>query len=133
MNGKQVFRVAVLGSPQAERWLLVDAFAFSRRRACGYELAADPASEPPHMFVVDPECPDAIARWTALDRNGVVPAVFLGSVSQRAKFAVVTTRPFTSGRIVDSLDQLARRIEAFSEQTFARRTARSGILQPVLV
>lgn len=134
MKAQKVFRVAIFGSPQAEQWLLHRAFADSRGRAWAYELAADPLSEPPHMCVVDPEAPGALFRWMASDKKGTIPAVFLGSVSQRAKFAVITTRPFTSGRIVDSLDQLARRIVAFSDRTFAARAARTdGLLRPVLV
>ena len=115
MDSRKVFRVTVLGSPQAEQWLLARAFAESEKRPWSYELAADAASQAPHMFVIDPESSGALVRWMALDRKGSLPAVFLGSVSQRAKFAVITARPFTSGRIVDSLDQLARRIAAFPD------------------
>ena len=133
MDVQKVFRVAVIGSPQAEQWLLARAFIGSRKRAWGYELVAYPASRSPHMFIVDPESGGALVRWMALDRKGEIPAVFLGSVSRRAKFAVIATRPFTSGRIVDSLDQLARRISAFSGQVSDGKIARPRMLRPALV
>ena len=130
MKPQKVFRVAILGTPHAERWLLDQAFAESRGRDWCYERALD---EAPHMFVIDPETQDAVVRWGALDPNGVAPAVFFERVHPRAKFAVIVARPITSGRILDSLDQLARRISVFSERVSARKVSRAGMLRPVLV
>lgn len=109
MNRKNTFRVAVLGTPQAEQWLLVRAFAATRERACAYELAADAALRRPDMFVIDPDDDYAIARWAALDPKGSVPAAVFSRVHGRAKCAVVVARPLTSGSIVEALDRIARR------------------------
>ena len=117
MNAKKTFRVAVLGTPQAEQWLLVRAFAATRDRQCIYELVADAAATRPDMYVVDAEHDSAIARWVALDSKGSIPAAFLGRVHPRAKSAVVVSRPHTSGSVVDALDQLTRR---FLEVSAAR-------------
>ena len=108
MDGKQIFRVAILGSPQAERWLLVQAFAETRKRACVY-LATDPGFRQPDMYVIDPDNDLALARWMALDPRGSTPAAFFRRVHSRAKSAVIVSRPLTSGAVVDSLDRLARR------------------------
>jgi hypothetical protein len=109
MSNRNTFRVAVLGSPQAEQWLLVRAFAAKRDDGCDYELAADSAVRRPDMYVVDSESDHAIARWAALDSKGTVPAAFFSRVHPRAKCAVVVSRPLTSGSVVDALDRLARR------------------------
>jgi hypothetical protein len=109
MSKQSIFRVAVLGTPQTEQWLLVRAFAATRDRRCAYELVADAAAGRPDMYVIDFENDYAIARWTALDSKGAVPAAFFARVHPRAKSAVVVSRPHTSGTVVDALDQLARR------------------------
>lgn len=109
MIAKKTFRVAVLGTPQAEQWLLVRAFAATRERQCAYELVADAATQRPDMYVIDSEIDHAIARWAALDSKGAVPAAFFARVHPRAKSAVVVPRPHTSASVVDALDQLARR------------------------
>ena len=109
MSNGNTFRVAVLGTPQAEQWLLVRAFAATRERRCSYELVADGAVRRPDMFVIDAENDYALARWAALDPKGSVPAAFFSRVHPRAKCAVVVARPLTSGSIVEALDQIARR------------------------
>jgi len=119
MDAKQVFRVAVLGSPQAERWLLVQAFAATQKRASAYELATDAGARRPDMYVIDPENDLALARWMALDPRGSTPAAFFRRVHRRAKCAVIVARPLTSGAVVDSLDQLTRRF-------FGKRAAASA-------
>jgi len=114
MNAKKTIRVAVLGTPQTEQWLLVRAFAATRNRQCAYELV-DAAAGRPDMYVVDSEHDHAIARWVAQDARGSVPAAFFSRVHPRAKSAVVVSRPHTSGTVVDALDQLARRFLEDSE------------------
>lgn len=109
MTAKKTFRVAVLGTPQAEQWLLVRAFAATSGRQCAYELVTEGEAARPDMFVVDSENDHAIARWVALDSKGTVPAAFFARVHPRAKSAVVVSRPHTSGTVVDALDQLTRR------------------------
>jgi hypothetical protein len=109
MSKKSIFRVAVLGTPQAEKWLLVRAIAATRDRQCAYELVDDPAARRPDMYVVDSENDYAIARWAALDAKGAVPAAFFARVHPRAKCGVVVPRPLTSGSVIDALDQLGRR------------------------
>ena len=109
MTAKKKFRVAVLGTPQAEQWMLVRAFAATRERQCSYELVTDAAVMQPDMFVVDSDNDYAIARWVALDCKGNVPAAFFFRVHPRAKCAVVVPRPHTSGSVVDALDQISRR------------------------
>ena len=109
MKADKTFRVAVLGTPQAEQWLLVRAFAATRDRRYAYELVQDPAAQRPDMYVVDTEDDFAIARWAALDFKGAVPAAFFSRVHPRAKSGVVVSRPLTSGNVVDALDQLTRR------------------------
>ena len=114
MQAPQLFRVAVFGNPQTQYWLLVEAFAASRKRAFGYEPATDLKSEPPHLCVVDPADEQALVRWAYFDPRGTLPAAFFGRVHQRAKNAVIVARPLTSGRIVDALDQLVRRSGALA-------------------
>lgn len=109
MTATKTFRVAVLGTPQTEQWLLVRAFAATSERQCAYELVVDAAAARPDMYVVDSENDQAIARWVALDSKGTVPAAFFARVHPRAKSAVVVSRPHTSGTVVDALDQLTRR------------------------
>jgi hypothetical protein len=109
MSNSSTFRVAVLGTPQSEQWLLERAFAATRGRPFAYELAADAADRRPDMYVIDSENDSAIARWLALDPKGAMPAAFLMRVHPRAKSAVVVSRPHTSGSVVDALDRLARR------------------------
>ena len=109
MTAKKTFRVAVLGTPQAEQWMLVRAFAATRERHCAYELVADASASTPDMYVVDSDNDYAIARWVALDSKGSVPAAFFSRVHPRAKCAVVVPRPHTSGSVVDALDQISRR------------------------
>ena len=109
MNAAKVFRVAVLGTPQTEQWLLVRAFAATRDRQYAYELVADSAGRRPDMYVIDSENDYAIARWAALDSKGTIPAAFFARVHPRAKCALVVSRPHTSGSVVDALDQLTRR------------------------
>jgi len=125
MSNKNTIRVAVLGTPQTEQWLLVRAFAATRERPCAYELVADAADRRPDMYVVDSENDHAVARWAALDSNGTVPAAFLARVHPRAKFGVVVSRPHTSGTVVDALDQLTRRFMEVSDtdRGLARKTA----------
>lgn len=117
MNTKSILRVAVVGSPSTEKWLLAKAFAATRDRPCTYELVTDSADRAPDILVVDAEDRDAIARWGARDPLGAIPAAFFGKVPQRAKCAVIVARPITSGRIVESLDQISRRF--FGEATTA--------------
>jgi hypothetical protein len=109
MSNRTTFRVAVLGTPQTEQWLLVHAFASTRGRQCTYELVADAAVRRPDMYVVDSENDHAVARWATLDPKGSVPAAFFSRVHPRAKSGVVVPRPLTSGSVVDALDQLVRR------------------------
>lgn len=109
MIKKSIFRVAVVGSPSTEKWLLAKAFVATRNRPCSYELVTDSADRSPDILVVDAEDRDAIARWGARDPLGSIPAAFFVKVPPRAKSAVIVSRPITSGRIVDSLDQIARR------------------------
>jgi hypothetical protein len=109
MSNSSTFRVAVLGTPQTEQWLLERAFAATRGRQFAYELAADVAVRRPDMFVIDSENDYAVARWATLDPKGTVPAAFFARVHSRAKSAVVVSRPHTSGSVVDALDRLARR------------------------
>lgn len=124
MTAKKTFRVAVLGTPQTEQWLLVRAFAATRERECAYELVADATAVRPDMYVVDAEHDHAIARWLALDSKGTVPAAFFARVHPRAKFAVVVSRPHTSGTVVDALDQLTRRFLGESSATTMRAAPR---------
>jgi hypothetical protein len=109
MSNKNVFRVAVIGHPSAEKWLLAAALAATRKRPCAYELVTDPADRSHDILVVDAEDEDAIARWRARDPLGVIPAAFFVKVPPRAKCAVIVSRPITSSRIVDALDQISRR------------------------
>jgi hypothetical protein len=122
MSNSRSFRIAVLGAPQMEKWLLVRAFAESRGRPCAYELVTDAAVRRPDMFVVDSENEHALARWAALDPKGAMPAAFLGRVHPRAKCALLVARPHTSGSVVDALDRLARR---FLQVTAAERVESS--------
>ena len=121
MKAVKTFRVAVLGTPQAEQWLMVRAFAATRDRRHAYELVQDPAVQRPDMYVVDAESDHAIARWAALDFKGAVPAAFFSRVHPRAKAGVLVPRPVTSGNVVDALDQLTRRFMEVPE--FARELA----------
>jgi hypothetical protein len=109
MSKKNVFRVAVVGSPPTEKWLLAQAFAATRDRPCSYELVTDTKDGSPDILVVDTEDQDAIARWNKRDPLGTIPAAFFVKVPARAKSAVIVARPITSGRIVESLDQISRR------------------------
>jgi len=120
MGNRHTFRVAVLGTPQLEQWMLVRAFEATRARECAYELVAAAAVHRPDMYVVDAENDHAIARWAALDSRGTVPAAFFGRVHPRAKCAMVVSRPHTSGSVVDALDRLTRR---FMEVSDAGRSA----------
>ena len=114
MTAKKTFRVAILGTPQAEQWLLAHALS-----ATPYELV----TERPDMYVVDVDHDHAVARWAALDSKGSVPAAFFSRVHPRAKCGVVVPRPHTSGNVVEALDQIRRRF--FSEPSSApARTAR---------
>ena len=117
MNTKSILRVAVVGSPSTEKWLLAKAFAATRDCPCTYELVTESADRAPDILVVDAEDRDAIARWGARDPLGAIPAAFFVKVPQRAKCAVIVARPITSGRIVESLDQISRRF--FGEATIA--------------
>jgi len=109
MTKRNTFRVAVVGNPSAERWLLAAAFAATSKRPCGYELVTDPKDSSPDILVVDAEDEDAIARWRKRDPLGTIPTAFFVKVPQRAKCAVIVPRPITSGRVVDALDQISRR------------------------
>jgi hypothetical protein len=115
MNRQSIFRVAVVGHPSTEQWLLAEAFAATRKRACAYELVTGPSDRAPDILVVDSEDGDAIARWRARDPLGAIPAAFFVKVPPRAKCAVIVSRPITSGRIVEALDQISRRF--FGETT----------------
>ena len=119
MNSKKVFRVAVLGSQSAEQWLMVKAFAASGKGEWSYELV----KERPDIFVVDSEHDHAPARWAAQDSTGAVPAAFVGLIHARAKRAVSVPRPFTSGRVVEALDQLVRRFMEVQAPAAAQREA----------
>jgi hypothetical protein len=109
MTKRNTFHVAVVGNPSAERWLLATAFATTRQRPCAYELVTDPKDRSPDILVVDAEDEDAIARWRKRDPMGAIPTAFFVRVPARAKCAVIVSRPITSGRIVDALDQISRR------------------------
>lgn len=109
MGKQRTFRVAVVGNPSAEKWLLADALAATRKRACAYELVTERSDRALDILVVDAECDDAVARWTKIDPLGVLPAAFFGRVPPRAKCAVIVQHPITSGRIVEALDQISRR------------------------
>jgi hypothetical protein len=109
MGNQRVFRVAVVGNATAERWLLAEAFAATRKRACAYELVTAPGDRSADILVVDAEDEGAVARWRARDPLGAIPAAFFVKVPARAKSAVIVARPITSGRIVEVLDQISRR------------------------
>ena len=109
MSKKSTFRVAVVGHPSAEKWLLAAALGATSKRACGYELVTDPRDRSPDILVVDAEDEDAVARWRARDPMGAIPTAFFVRVPPRAKCALVVPRPITSGRIVEALDQISRR------------------------
>ena len=115
MTAKKTFRVAVLGTPQAEQWLLARALS-----ATPYELV----TERPDMYVVDAEHDHAIARWAALDSKGSVPAAFFSRVHPRAKCGVVVPRPHTSGSVIEALDQITRRFLSESAAAPARTATR---------
>jgi hypothetical protein len=128
MSNNSSFRVAVLGAPQTEQWLLAQAFAETRGRPSAYELAADAAARRPDLFVIDSENEHAIARWAALDPRGEVPAAFFVRVHPRAKCALVIPRPHTSGSVVDALDRLARRFLQVSDANALESRAGAGEL-----
>ena len=109
MSKKSVFRVAVVGNPSTEQWLLTAAFDATSKRPCAYELVTDPKDGSPDILVVDAEDEDALARWRKRDPLGTIPTAFFVKVPPRAKCAVIVARPITSGRIVESLDQISRR------------------------
>lgn len=109
MSNGNTFRVMVVGHPSTEKWLLAAALAATRKRSCAYELMTNPADRSPDILVVDAEDEDAIARWRARDPLGAIPAAFFVKVPPRAKCAVIVSRPITSGRIVEALDQISRR------------------------
>jgi hypothetical protein len=109
MSKKTTFRVAVVGHPSAETWLLAAALDATSMRACAYELVTDPKDRSPDILVVDAEDEGAVARWHARDPMGAIPTAFFVKVPPRAKCGVIVSRPITSGRIVDSLDQISRR------------------------
>jgi hypothetical protein len=109
MSRKQLFRVAVVGHPSAEKWLLAAALDATHKRRCAYELVTDPEDKSPDILVVDAEDEDAVARWRVRDPMGAIPTAFFVRVPQRAKCALVVSRPITSGRIVEALDQISRR------------------------
>jgi hypothetical protein len=117
MNAKQMIRVAVLGGPQAEQWLLVPALEATRKRsrAYAYELVADPASRRPDVYVIDPDHEIALMRWSALDAQGKTPAAFFRRLHPRAKCAILVEGPITSGGVVEALDRLARRFLQVSD------------------
>jgi len=124
MTAKKTFRVAVLGTPQTEQWLLVRAFEATRNRKCTYELVTDAASTRPDMYVVDAEHDHAVARWAALDSKGSVPAAFFSRVHPRAKCGVVVPRPHTSGSVIEALDQITRRFLGDSSAETTRPPSR---------
>ena len=109
MSKKSIFRVAIVGSPSAEKWLLTNALAATSKRACTYELVTDLKDASPDILVVDAEDEDAVARRHKRDPLGAIPTAFFVKVPPRAKCAVIVARPITSGRIVESLDQISRR------------------------
>lgn len=117
MSRKQTFRVAVVGHPSAEQWLLCAALSATHKRSCSYELVTDPKDKSPDILVVDAEDDDAVARWHARDPLGAIPAAFFVRVPPRAKCALVVARPITSGRIVEALDQISRRFLMESTST----------------
>ncbi len=117
MSSKQTFRVAVVGHPSAEQWLLATALSATRKRSCTYELVTDPKDKSPDILVVDAEDEDAVTRWRARDPLGAIPTAFFVRVPPRAKCALVVARPITSGRIVEALDQISRRFLMESTST----------------
>lgn len=117
MSRKHTFRVAVVGHPSAEQWLLSAALDATRKRSCSYELVTDPGDKSSDILVVDAEDEDAVARWRARDPLGAIPTAFFVRVPPRAKCALVVARPITSGRIVDALDQISRRFLIESTST----------------
>lgn len=125
MTARKTFRVAVLGTPQTEQWLLVRAFAETFERQFAYELATDAATVKPDMYVVDADHDHAIARWAALDSKGSVPAAFFSRMHPRAKCAVVVARPHTSGSVVEALDRISRRFLAEGSATTMRAAPRA--------
>jgi len=128
MNARQMFRVAVLGSPQAKQWLLVRAFAATRGRQYAYDLVAAAARQA-DMYVIDADDDRAMVCWAALDSRGTIPAAFLGRVHPRAKRALMVQRPYCSGSIVGALDRLAHRflqvsdVNSFESLSVAREPA----------
>jgi len=130
MSNRKPFRVAVVGHPSTEQWLLAAAFAATRKRPCAYELVTDPADRSPDILVVDAEDEEAIARWRARDPMGAIPAAFFVKVPPRAKCAVIVSRPITSGRIVEALDQISRRFLGESTATTMGAAAIEGQLVP---
>jgi len=127
MTAKKTFRVAVLGTPHTEQWLLVRAFAETGERPFTYELVTDALTGKPDMYVVDADHDHAIARWAALDSKGSVPAAFFSRVHPRAKCAVMVSRPHTSGSVVDALDRISRRF--LGESSAATMRAAPGALE----
>jgi len=123
MGKRNTFRVAVLGHPSAEQWLLAAAFEATRKRNCVYELVTDPQDSSPDILVVDAEDDDALARWRKRDPMGAIPTAFFVKVPPRAKCALTVPRPITSGRIVEALDQLSRRFLVESTSTTLRAEA----------
>lgn len=123
MGKRNTFRVAVVGHPSAEQWLLAAAFDATRKRNCSYELVTDPTDRSPDILVVDAEDEGALARWRARDPMGAIPTAFFVKVPPRAKCALTVARPITSGRIVEALDQISRRFLVESTSTTLRADA----------
>jgi hypothetical protein len=117
MSKKSTFRVAVVGHPSTEKWLLAAALGATSKRACTYELVTDPQDRSHDILVVDAEDEDAVARWRARDPMGAIPTAFFVRVPPRAKCALAVPRPITSGRIVEALDQISRRFLMESTST----------------
>jgi len=115
MHAKRTFTIAVMGSsPSAERWLLADRSIAMRLVPHRYKLVADPRLRRPDLLVVDGECNQALVRWTTYDPSGEIPAVFLLRAPPGTERAVVVSRPITSGRVIESLDRMVRRLTGWA-------------------
>lgn len=123
--------MAVMGSPSAERWLLADPSIAMRLIPHRYKLVADPGLRTPDLLVVDGECDLALARWAEFDPSGAIPVAFLVRAPAGAARAAVISRPITSGRVVESLDLIVRRLTGWAPVLTMGVRARIEKLVPI--
>jgi two-component system cell cycle response regulator len=103
----ELYLVDVIGFNPVERSMLASIFALAARRDPGF-AQYDPAThgDPPDLYLVDIDNPEAAEEYRASSRRAPLPSVLVGT-AQAAAGSTVLARPVQWARLLQAMESAA--------------------------